>query len=213
MNATQSPGHWLLRAGLLAAMLTTSATFAFSVEGGASKLVTDSALSMLLLTTLPISVAVAVWGVRTATDPLVAFGANRRRSSLLRTAALIWGLPLVMGLLTVVVLIWTRGIADARLVADLLATLPVAVMAGLSLTFVFLAAGQWFGRFGLLALLLLCVTLGNAEFVAAAVLPGAHVRHLLGVGATLPFDPGWSMAALWAYSALGLWAWLVRIPP
>jgi hypothetical protein len=206
-------GRRLLRTALLAVTLTTLFTFGLMVEEGTRREVTDRALSVLLLTTLPISACVAVWGVGPFFDPLVAFGASRRESTLRRFAPYFWGLPLTMSALTVVVLAWARGIRDPRLGADLLATMPVTVMAVGAMLFCFLAVGQWFGRAGLVVLLLTCVTLGQSELTAAIVLPGAHVRHLLGVGAALPFDPAWSMAALWAFAVGGFSAWILRTAP
>jgi hypothetical protein len=203
----------LYRATLAAAILTVAITGGLVTDGGPRRTVTDQALSALLLATLPLAACLAVWGAGSSEDPLLAFGANRRRSVVWQSAPFLWGLPLVISLLAALVLVWTRGVTDARLVDDLASTLPVAIMAAVATVAAFLAVGQWFGRVGLVVLLLVCLTLGQADLLAVAALPGGHVRHLLGVGMVLPFDPGWSMAALWGFSLFGFGAWLLRVPP
>lgn len=213
MSASSGLGHKLVRGALLAVTLTALLTFGFTVGEGSRHEVTDRALAALLLTTLPLSIGFAVWTAGPLVEPLLAFGGSRRHSLLSRFSTYFWGLPLTMCALTVVVLLWTRGVRDPKLAADLLATLPVSAIATAALLFPFLAVGEWLGRPGLAVLLLACVTLGRSEVTAAIVLPGAHVRHLLGVGAALPFDPAWSMAALWAFAAVGFSAWFLRVPP
>jgi len=213
VTARLGAGRSLYRSSLAAALLTVAITGGLLSDGGSTRAVTDQALSVLLLSTLPLMACVAVWGAGAADDLLLGFGGNRRRSTVWHSAALLWGLPLVSSLLAVLVLVWTRGANDPRLVADLVVTLPVATLAAIATICAFLAAREWFGRPGLVVLLLVWLTFGQADLLLAAALPGGHVRHLLGVGMALPFDPGWSMAALWGFSLFGFAAWMLRVPP
>jgi len=208
-----TPRRALTRAVFGLTLLTGAATFGLSVDDGSRQETTDRALSVLLLTTLPLAVCFAVWSAGKTEDQLIAFGQNRRKSSLSRLGPLLLGLPLSAVVLSAAVLVWTRGPHDPSLAVDLVSTAPVALMAAAALCLSFVAIFEWFGSLGLLVLLLVLLTFGQTELLAAAALPSAHVRHLLGVGATLPFDPGWSMAALWLYSALAGWAWLGRVRP
>jgi len=206
-------GRSLYRTSLAGALLTVAITGGLLTDGGSTRAVTDQALSALLLATLPLMACLAVWGAGGAEDSLLAFGGNRRWSIARQSAAFLWGLPLVSSLLAALVLVWTRGAKDPRLVDDLVVTLPVATMAALATICAFLAVGQWFGRPGLVVLSLVWLTFGQADLLLAAALPGGHVRHLLGVGMALPFDPAWSMAALWGFSLFGFAAWMLRVPP
>lgn len=212
MRSMPAPRRSLGRAVVVAVGLTVLATFGFTAEDGVRAQTTDRALGTLLLITLPLAVGLAIAGSGRAVDPWVVFGADRRKSLVRYLAPLWYGLPLTALGLSLLVLGWTRGWQDPHLLADMMATAPVAVMATLSLLSLSLATFAWLGRVGLIVLVLVLITFGRSELLAAAALPSAHVRHLLGVGATLPFDPGWSMAALWAFALLGFCGWLARTP-
>lgn len=212
MSARQRTVSALVRSVALAAAYAAVATFGFLADEGRRPQATDRALCALLLAALPISVALSVWAAKRAPEPFAAFGEDRRRLTLRYFAPLLWGWPLAGAGLAVLVIAWTRGTADPRFLGDVTATVPVAFMAALSLVLSSLTASAWLGRIGLVGLVLVLLTLGQTEALAAAVLPSPHVRHLLGVGAAFPFDPGWSMAALWGFCLLGTVGWLIRVP-
>lgn len=196
----------------MAAALAAATTFGLLADGGGRETV-DQALSSLLLTTLPIAACLGVWSPLASEEPLLGFGKNRRHLLLLEAMPLLIGFPCVMLALGYLVLLWTRGAGDPKLLADVLSTAPVAFIASVASLLLSLAVREWFGRVGVVVLLLVLLTVGQSELAAAAVLPSAHVRHLLGVGAALPFDPGWSMGALWAFAVLAFLGWVARVPP
>lgn len=212
MNSRSRSVSALVRSLSIAGAYAAVATFGFLADEGMRRQATDRALFSLLLAALPISIAFSVWAAKQPPAPFVVFGEDRRKVTLRYFAPLLLGWPLAGAGLAALVIAWTRGVADPRFVSDIVATLPVAFMAALSLVFASAATSAWLGRIGLIGLVILLLTLGQSEVLAAAVLPSAHVRHLLGVGAPLPFDPGWSMGALFGFCMLGCLAWLARVP-
>ena len=207
-KAGEELGRWVAFAGVWVGLTT----FGYLAEQGARPQATDRALTTLLLTVLPLAIAFSVGRMRKVPEPFVACGEDRRKVTARAFAPLVLGWPLTSAVLAFILIAWTRTTGDAGVVRDVAATVPVAFMAAVALVLACLAASAWLGRFGLVGLVVLLYTLGRVDALASAVLPLAHVRHLLGVGVALPFDPGWSMGALWGFSLLGAWAWRARVP-
>ncbi|NLE87497.1 MAG: hypothetical protein GX607_13995 [Myxococcales bacterium] len=141
------------------------------------------------------------------------YGMNRRARVLTALAAVTVGLVGVALLLTAVSLPAARGLSDPRLVADLLATAPVAVTLGLAYG-PWLAAGACFGSRGggVLAALLIDWLAGATALPIALATPRGHARHLLGLEAAFSFAPWLSFLALLGLAGLGALLVVLRTP-
>lgn len=200
----------ILVLGVLCAVpLTWSATWAAETRTE----IVNQALASLLLGTLPLVGVMLLWTERlTQEHPDVRYGANRRSHAahaLFQTAALVVGFSVVAS--TVSILVY-RGHKDALLINDLIATLPVAFAGSIGLLAFLAWSRVWLGKPGLVVALLASWVLGSMELPIAAVVPTGHVRHLIGVGAELPF-PGWvSFASLYGFALIGALTTLWRVP-
>lgn len=130
------------------------------------------------------------------------YGTNRRAGVLKSLAMMASGLVLVACVSAGAALLASRPFGDPRLVADLVATTPVAAATALAYL-AWMAAGATFGMRGggvLLALLVDWLAGATALPVAWAT-PRGHARHLLGLEAAFGFPPWVSFAALLSLTA------------
>lgn len=175
---------------------------------------TDGSLSFLLAVVLPLAASWAVLRFDPEPQSLeIGLGGSRRRVLLAPTVKVLLSTAGVSIAGCLVAIWWTRGASDPLLRADLFATLPIALGAHLSVFALFLAARVWAGTWGLLAALVACWTLGQADGVVSLLLPGGHTRNLIGVAEVASQSPTASAGALAAMFVgfLGLTFW--RIPP
>lgn len=196
-------------AALFLLPLTWSATF-----GAETRTETvNQALASLLLGTLPLLGGMLLWSERFEGDRAeVRYGRSRRyyaARSLLGAAGL---LLLFASVGVILALLIYRGPRDPLLLRDLLATLPIALAASLALT-AFLSLGRFvLGRPGLALAVILTWVVGSLDLPISAAVPTGHIRHLIGVGAELPFAPWISFVCLYAMTLLAGGGALLRVP-
>jgi hypothetical protein len=145
--------------------------------------------------------------------PAARYGLDRRAALVRGWSAVTLGLVLYGCLLALVALLASRGLSDAKLGADLLATLPVAGAAAVAYG-AWLAAGACFGLrgAGVLVALLVDWLAGATALPIALATPRGHVRYLLGLEGAFT-HPAWvSFAALLGLSAVALGVVLGRTP-
>src|SRR5690606_14754852 len=130
------------------------------------------------------------------------YGTNRRAAVLKSLAMVAVGLVLVACVSAGAALLTARRVGDPRLVADLLATTPVAAATALAYV-AWMAAGATFGTRGggVLVALLVDWLAGATALPVAWGTPRGHTRHLLGLEAAFGFPPWVSFAALLGLSA------------
>lgn len=169
----------------------------------------DRGLSFALGVLLPLAATGAVVhlaggaNLREVGSAAARFGLDRRRRLLGAWLLVTAGLALFAALLGVVTLLGARGTSDAQLGADLLATLPVALLAAPAYA-AWLGVGATFGRqgAGLLVVLLVDWLLGATGLPAALATPRGHIRILLGLEGAFS-HPAWgSFLALVGMTAL-----------
>lgn len=141
------------------------------------------------------------------------YGTNRRSGVLRSLLAVALGLTIAACSSAWVALLVSRGPSDPRLLADLLATTPIA--AGAAFAYVaWMAVGATFGdRGGGVLIALLADWLAGATSLPVAWgTPRGHVRHLLGLEAAFGFSPWISFAALASLTAVGAALVALRVP-
>lgn len=145
--------------------------------------------------------------------PAARYGLDRRAALLRGWSVVTLGLALFAMLLAGTALLASRGLHDGKLLADLLATLPVAGAAALAYGAWF-AAGACFGArgAGVLVVLLLDWLAGATALPIALATPRGHVRHLLGLEAAFTHPAGVSFLVLLGLSLAALGVVVLRTP-
>lgn len=141
------------------------------------------------------------------------YGTNRRAKVLASLSVVACGLVLVACTSVWAALLTSRTFGDPRLVADLVATTPVAAAAACAYA-AWMAAGATFGARGggVLVALLADWLAGATALPVAWGTPRGHTRHLLGLEAAFGFPPWVSFAALLALTAAGTALVALRVP-
>ncbi len=209
--------RWLSRQTALTLALAFAATWLVSrwEHSADPTAAVDRSLSFVHCVVLPLLAFAFVRqtangeSLRQFAAPLVRHGKNRR-------AAVLWALlPVSAGLLVVALLLaWlalglTHGLRGPHLLADIMATTPIACLTALVYVAWLSAAATW-GATGAGALwaLLYDWVLGSLPLPIAWITPRGHVRHLLGfeVASGLP-----QWASFPALAGLGLLASFVLV--
>lgn len=179
----------------------------------------DRSLSFVLGIVLPLTafsfvrVAASGTNLRSFAQAAARHGASRRASLLRSLTVLCVSLIGLSALLTAVALVLSHGASDPRLVADGVASVPVASAAALAYVWC-LSAGATFGARGAgsLAFLVSDAILGAFPYPAAWATPRGHVRHLLGLEGAASLPQWVSFPALLAFTLVGLAIVCARVP-
>lgn len=212
----KSDRSWLVRFALSTPLAAIPAFLSRTgIEPGTTA--AGRALETLVAFTLPLLVCILLHSM---TSPrfeervagAVRFGASRRRLVLSELAERALALLVATSLLTVALLVFARSATDPELPRDLLVTLPATTLGAAAAFSLLGAAALWAGRVGLYGALFVVWTIGHLQLPIAAAVPVGHLRHLLGLGAALPFAQWISSAALAGFAALFAVAAFVRVP-
>jgi|GEM_PF-1663253 len=222
ISTNGSPVHWLLRLPVWTALGLVPALFAARWGDDGSTLdvgtvAADRVLTALTAFTLP-TLALAAFGSlgRTgqgqADETFLRFGESRRPRLLENWIGRTLLVVVLYTTLTGVLLAWARSSSDPLLRSDLLATLPAAALCALTAGALFGAAVIWGGRLAVVITLIVVWTVGHFDLVIAGLVPVGHMRHLLGLGESLPWPQWGSSLVLLALSSLLTAAAFVRVP-
>ncbi len=216
------PVHWLLRLPLWTALGLVPALLAARWGDGGSTLdvgtvAADRVLTALTAFTLP-TLALAVFGSlgRTgqgqADETFLRFGQSRRPRLLKNWIGRTLLVVVLYTAMTGVLLAWARSSSDPLLRSDLLATLPAAALCALTAGALFGAAMIWGGRLAVVLTLVVVWTVGHFDLVIAGLAPVGHMRHVLGLGESLPWPQWVSSVVLLTLSSLLTAAAFLRVP-
>lgn len=184
---------WLRRLPRWSLFAALPAFFAAHIGTESSGEAVNLALSALTAFTLP-WIGYRIFGSldeskTTEKNTWIRWGMNRRR--VFRREAISRTLIFLLAYVGVssLVLLSAHSWGDPWLQDELAISVPLLLLSAWSASSLFLFASIWFGSFGRLCWILLAWVLGFSNPELAVLSPIGHLRHLLGLGDPLAWDP------------------------